>query len=82
MNRLSLSNFIPIIVALPAIIIGAIAMLSNKVSIITVGQNIVCLIILGLISCFLISRKSKIERRNSDGYYYSFNSNTFIANFF
>lgn len=65
MNRLTLSNFIPLVIALPSIIIGAIAMSSNKVPIIIWGQNIGSLLILGSISCLIISRKSKIKKRNS-----------------
>lgn len=65
MRRLILSNFIPLVISLPSIIIGAIAMFSNKVPIIIWGQNIGCLLILGSISSVLISRKSKIKKRNS-----------------
>lgn len=65
MRKLILSNFIPLVIAFPSIIIGAITMFSNKVPIIIWGQNIGCLLILGSISCVLISRKSKIKKRNS-----------------
>ena len=62
MRRLIFSNFIPLVVSLPSIIIGAIVMSSNKVPIIIWGQNIGCLLILGSISCVLISKNLKLKK--------------------
>lgn len=66
-NKLRLTIFIPLIVALPSIVIGSIAMYFHKIHMITYGQNIACLIIAGTISCFVISRTAKEENRNVAG---------------
>lgn len=52
-----LLNYIPIITTLPAIIIGTIAMHMNNVPISIYIQNILCFLILGLSSYFLLKSK-------------------------
>jgi cell division protein FtsW (lipid II flippase) len=61
MKKLGLLNFIPLLMAVPSVIIGVIAMYTNKVPIAIFGKNIFYLIIGGLISCFILIRKSKVE---------------------
>ncbi|MBU3101955.1 MULTISPECIES: hypothetical protein [Clostridium] len=51
MNKnLRLLNFIPLLMAVPSIIIGVIVMYVNKVPIAIFGQNIFCLVLAGIIS--------------------------------
>lgn len=54
MKKLKLLNFIPLIITIPSITIGAIAMYQNKISNIIWIQNIACLVIAGLISLLLL----------------------------
>ncbi|MGH4124370.1 MAG: cell division protein [Clostridium sp.] len=65
MKKLSLLNFIPLLMASPPIIIGVIAMYTNKVPIAILGQNIFYLLLSGIISCFILSRKSKVKKNKS-----------------
>lgn len=60
-----LLNYIPIITTLPAIIIGAIAMHLNDISTSIYIQNILCFIILGLISYYSLKSKYKIFETKS-----------------
>lgn len=57
--KLRLINLIPLIITLPSISIGAVAMYNNKVSTFIWGQNIACFVIAALISYFVISNKFK-----------------------
>lgn len=61
------SNCIPLIMAAPAIIIGAIAMYTNEIPTVIWVQNVICLIIGGLISYSLLTRNFKEKRKNSNG---------------
>jgi hypothetical protein len=56
--------FITLIVAFPAVIIGAIAMNVHNFKGIIVILNIVCLLIGWLISCYVLSKHSKIRKSN------------------
>lgn len=67
MKKLRLLNFIPLIITIPSITIGAIAMYHNKISIIIWTQNIACLLIAGFISYCAVSNKIKMIRRNTNG---------------
>ena len=58
----SLLKYIPTIIAAPAIIIGAVAMHINNVPISIYMQNILCLIILGLISYIAIWKDCKFNK--------------------
>ncbi|WP_207753677.1 FtsW/RodA/SpoVE family cell cycle protein [Clostridium paridis] len=57
--KLRLINLIPLIITIPAISIGVVAMYNNKVPILIWAQNIACFIIATLISYFVISNKFK-----------------------
>ena len=59
MKKLRLSHVIPLLMAVPATIIGVIAMHTNKVPIAILGQNIFCLILAGIISYLILLKKSK-----------------------
>ncbi|MGG7076632.1 cell division protein [Clostridium sardiniense] len=65
MKKIGLSNFIPLIIASPAVIIGVIAMKTAGVSAITFGQNLAYLIIGGLISGYIVSRDTKIKKNSN-----------------
>lgn len=67
MKKLRLLNFIPLIITIPSITIGAIAMYHNKISIIIWTQNIACLLIAGFISYFAVSNKIKMIRSKTNG---------------
>ncbi|MDF2557199.1 MAG: cell division protein [Bacillales bacterium] len=67
MKKLRLLNFIPLIITIPAITIGAIAMYHSKISIFIWAQNVACLVITGLISYFVVSNKFKIIRNKFNG---------------
>ncbi len=62
MKKLKLQNFIPLIIAMPSVMIGAIAMHLNKVPITIWGKNVACLFISGLISYFVLSNEQKNRR--------------------
>ncbi|GMQ57260.1 hypothetical protein AN1V17_16550 [Vallitalea sediminicola] len=62
MNKNKLRCFIPLIVASPSVIIGAITMGSNNIPRMTFGQNIICLFFGWLISCYFISSKTEINK--------------------
>ena len=64
MKKLRIVNFIPIVMAAPAVIIGVIAMMNNNVPVSIFGQNIVYLVVAGLISCFVISKRNKAKGKN------------------
>jgi len=70
MKKLRLINFVPLMITIPSITIGAIAMCHNKVSSSIWIQNIVCLVIAGLISCFAVSNKFIIIRIKTIGFLY------------
>jgi len=72
MKKLRLLNFIPLLMAVPSIIIGVIAMYTNKVPIAIFGQNIFYLIIAELISYFILLKKSKVKNNAN-------NNNTIIV---
>ncbi|MBW9155736.1 cell division protein [Clostridium tagluense] len=61
MKKLRLLNFIPLLMAVPSIIIGVIAMYTNKVPIAIFGQNIFYLVLAGIISYFILLKKSKVK---------------------
>ena len=65
MKKLRLLNFIPLLMAAPSIIIGVIAMYTNKVPIAIFGQNIFYLVIGGIISYFILLKKSKVKNNVS-----------------
>jgi cell division protein FtsW (lipid II flippase) len=67
MEKLRLLNFIPLIITIPSIVIGAVVMYHNKISIFIWTQNIACLIITGLISYFAVSNKFKMIRIKTNG---------------
>jgi cell division protein FtsW (lipid II flippase) len=67
MKKLRLLNFIPLIITIPSITIGAIAMYHNKISIIIWTQNIACFLIAGFISYFAVSNKIKMIRSKTNG---------------
>lgn len=64
-NRLD--YFIILIVAFPAVVIGAIAMSANNIASINFILNIVCLLIGWLISCYVIYKHSKIRKSRTNG---------------
>jgi cell division protein FtsW (lipid II flippase) len=66
MKKVRLLNFIPLITAAPSVIIGVIVMHLQGVAAATVGQNIVCLLIGGLISSFVVSREEKMKGINTE----------------
>lgn len=59
MKKMRVLNFVPLLMTLPSIIIGVIAMYTNKVQIAIFGQNIFCLVIAGISSYFILLKKSK-----------------------
>lgn len=63
--KIRLSNFIPFIVAVPSITIGAIAMYHNKIFTLVWAQNIACLVISGLISYFVVSKRTTTRTTGS-----------------
>ncbi len=62
MNTNKLRYFVPLILASPSVIIGAIIMRFNNIPSLIFGQNIICLIAGWLISCFFIFSKPKISK--------------------
>jgi hypothetical protein len=62
MKELILLKFIPLIMAIPAITIGVIAMKFNDVSTTIWAQNIVCLVFTGLISYIILSGNISMAR--------------------
>jgi len=67
MKKFRLLYYAPLITALPSVTIGAIAMYSNNVPITIWGQNIACLITVGLISYFTVSKKTKVKKESTPG---------------
>jgi cell division protein FtsW (lipid II flippase) len=65
MEKLRLLNFIPLLMAVPSIIIGVIAMYSNKVTLAIFGQNIFYLVLAGIISYIVLLKKSKVKDNTS-----------------
>ncbi|SNS72287.1 hypothetical protein SAMN05446037_101877 [Anaerovirgula multivorans] len=65
---MKLRNFVPLIIAFPSVVIGAVAMHLNKISIGIWSQNIVALIISGFISYLFLKEKPKFSKRNSFGF--------------
>lgn len=65
MKKLKLFNFIPIIMTAPAIVIGTIAMYYNRISNFIIIQNIIGLVIMGLISYYLLSGNINICRNKN-----------------
>lgn len=65
MKKLKLFNFIPIIITAPAIVIGTIAMYYNRISNFIIIQNIIGLVIMGLISYCLLSWNINICRNKN-----------------
>lgn len=66
MKKVRLLNFLPLIIAAPSVITGVIVMHLQGVAAATVGQNIVCLLIGGLISSFVVSREEKMKGINTE----------------
>ena len=62
MNKLLSSKFTPLIITFPSIVIGITAMYINKVHMVIWGQNIVCLIIAGLISYFVLTKDYRVKK--------------------
>ncbi|WP_459479610.1 cell division protein [Clostridium saccharoperbutylacetonicum] len=58
--KLRMTNFIPLMITMPPILIGVVAMYYNKVPFFIWGQNIVCLVMVGMISYFVVSNKFNI----------------------
>ncbi len=67
MGDLKLHKFIPVIITMPSITLGAIAMFHNKISALIWTQNIACLVIVGLISYFIVSNKWNIKASKYNG---------------
>lgn len=67
MTKSRFDYFITLIVALPAVIIGAIAMSVNNIPSINFVLNIICLLTGWLISCYAISKNSKIRKNRNYG---------------
>ncbi|GAA0127138.1 hypothetical protein UT300019_30420 [Clostridium sp. CTA-19] len=65
MKKLKLFNFIPIIMTAPAIVIGAIAMYYNRISNFVIIQNLIGLVIMGLISYYILSGNINICRNKN-----------------
>lgn len=65
MNRHILRCFLPLAVALPSVIVGAIAMKFHGIPQMIFGQNVACLIIAWLVTCVAISIKHKTKKSNS-----------------
>jgi hypothetical protein len=65
MKKLSLLNFVPLLMAVPSIIIGVIAMYTNKVPLAVFGQNIFCLVLAGIFSYFIVLKKSNVKNNAS-----------------
>lgn len=64
---MKLKNFVPVLLALPSVTIGVIAMYLNRIPLIIWSQNIVTLIILGLISYQYLKNKRRFREINSFG---------------
>ncbi len=62
MRKIRLLNFIPIIVSIPAIIIGVIAMIHCGVPIYIWIQNVLSLVIMGGISCIILLNNVKLKK--------------------
>ncbi|MBW9147637.1 cell division protein [Clostridium sp. CM028] len=65
MKKLRLLNFIPLLMAVPSITIGGIAMYTTKVPIAIFVQNIFYLVLAGIISYFILLKKSKVKNNAS-----------------
>ncbi|WP_315122433.1 cell division protein [uncultured Clostridium sp.] len=64
MKNPKLLNFIPLLVTTPVIVIGAIAMKYNNISTFIWGQNLACLMLMGLISYLILLGNVNIARSN------------------
>lgn len=62
MKKLRLLNLIPLIMTIPAVAIGAMAMKYNGIPMFIWIQNIVCLILMGSISYIILSNNINIDR--------------------
>lgn len=58
--KLRMKNFISLMITMPPILIGVVAMYYNKVPFFIWVQNIVCLVMVGMISYFVVSSKFNI----------------------
>ncbi|MFT8351150.1 hypothetical protein [Clostridium saccharoperbutylacetonicum] len=58
--KLRMTNFIPLMITMPSILIGVVAMYYNKVPFFIWAQNIVCLVMAEMISYFVVSSKFDI----------------------
>lgn len=67
MGNLKLQKFIPVIITMPAITLGAIAMFHNNISTLIWAQNIACLVIAGLISHFIVLNRWNIKVSKHNG---------------
>lgn len=67
MKKLGLMNFVPLIIPIPSIVLGVIAMYHNRVSVSIWTQNIACLIIAGLISYFVVANKFRMRKGRANG---------------
>ncbi|QLY81261.1 FtsW/RodA/SpoVE family cell cycle protein [Clostridium intestinale] len=67
--KLKLENFIPLIISIPAVTIGVIAMYYNKIPPYIWAQNIFFLVIAGLISSFVTSIKLSTKKNSFYGIY-------------
>jgi cell division protein FtsW (lipid II flippase) len=65
MNRHNLRYFLPLAVALPSVVVGAIAMKFHGISQMIFGQNVAYLIITWLVTCVAMSIKHNTNKRNS-----------------
>lgn len=62
MKKIRLQKFFPLMIMLPAVAIGAIAMNHNSIPTLIWAQNVACLAIFGLISFFVISEKFEMGK--------------------
>jgi cell division protein FtsW (lipid II flippase) len=65
MNRHNLRYFLPLVGAMPSVVVGAIAMKFHGIPQMIFGQNVACLLIAWLVSCFAVSIKHKTNKRNN-----------------
>lgn len=65
MNRHNLRYFLPLVVALPSVVVGTIAMKFHGIPQMIIGQNVAYLIIAWLVTCVAMSIKHKTNKRNS-----------------
>lgn len=65
MNKSILTNRLTFLISLPSVMLGAIAMYFNDVPILIWSQNIIILLLAGLISFLVLSREPKHKRKTS-----------------